>query len=92
MVPTNWRQIKVDGTIQGVFSVVCRSDALEGPHLCQSTDRQGAKIWLWGQLPAGELLGGVDLQVVDTKPIQLRVLPRLLSIRSLAVLVQILPR
>ena len=82
----------MDGPIQGVFSVVCRSDALEGPHLCQSTDRQGAKIWLWGQLPAGELLGGVDLQVVDTKPIQLRVLPRLLSIRSLAVLVQILPR
>ena len=53
--------------------MVCRGSSDDGPHLCQSADRRGVKVWIWGPLPIGELVGGVDLQVTSVHPIHLRV-------------------
>ena len=73
MVPTDWGQLTLDGSIQGFFSMVCRGSSDDGPHLCQSADRRGVKVWIWGPLPIGELVGRVDLQVTSVHPIHLRV-------------------
>ena len=57
MVPQNWGDLTVDSQVQLVFSMVCRGDTPAGPHLVQSADRRGAKIWVHGSLPSGQLLG-----------------------------------
>ena len=75
MVPTDWGHVTKNAIVQGLFSVVCRSEKPEGPHLCQTADKRGAKAWIWGQLPVGELIGGVGLQVTSSQPLHLCVQP-----------------
>ena len=73
MVPQNWGDLTVDSQVQLVFSMVCRGDTPAGPHLVQSADRRGAKIWVHGSLPSGQLLGGLGLQVTSLSPIHLSI-------------------
>ena len=73
MVPQNWGDLTVDSQVQLVFSMVCCGDTPAGPHLVQSADRRGAKIWVHGSLPSGQLLGGLGLQVTSLSPIHLSI-------------------
>ena len=74
MVPTDWGKISVEGTVQVVVFVVCRGNTPEGPHLCQSANQRGVKIWIWGVIPDGSLIGAVDSQLTSTHPIHLCVI------------------
>ena len=72
MVPTDWNSLRIDTKVQLVFSVVCRTGD-DGPHMVQSCDKRGIKIWIWGQLPLGDLMGAVDLQVTSLHPVHLQI-------------------
>ena len=70
----DWKEIHVGQCINTVLNVVCRD--LEGVntcHLCQSSDRQAAKIWVKGILPAGPSLCLLDVQVSAVGPVVLEV-------------------
>lgn len=41
--------------------------------MVQSRDTRGIKIWIWGCLPEGDLIGAVDLQVTSEHPVHLQV-------------------
>ena len=73
MAPTDWGCITTNSKVQLVFSVVCKGKDDEGPHMVQSRDTRGIKIWIWGCLPEGDLIGAVDLQVTSEHPVHLQV-------------------
>lgn len=70
----DWTTVYVGQCINTVLNVVCRDlEGVNTSHLCQSSDRQAAKIWVKGILPAGPSLCLLDVQVSAVGPVVLEV-------------------
>ena len=69
---TDWKLVQVGQRVSAVVNLVCGDlQGVGSCHLCQSVDRQAAKLWVRGSMPQGSTFCLLDVRVSAVNPVVL---------------------